>query len=177
MDFDVLLAQVAGELRDAGIPVSEAVDPHVRVNGRAKKRYGSCTKRGRTFVIELSAFLAGADERIVRTVLAHELLHTCPGCLNHGDKWKASAEKVRESLGYAVTRTADYRLLPESPPAPPKYAVRCESCGTLITRQKMSPLIRYPGRYRCRCGGRLRRVLCAVSQAEDETRAPRFPRG
>ncbi len=159
MEFDRLLREVLAELRGAGIPVSGNVEPHVQINTRAKKRYGSCVKRGKAFVIELSAFLSNADEKTVRTVLAHELLHTCPGCMNHGETWKRYAAVVRERFGYEVTRTADYRIFPESPPEPPKYLLRCENCGAVFARRKRSALVEHPGRYRCRCGGKLRRVL------------------
>ncbi len=158
MDFNSLLQAVLKEMRAAGIPVSERVAPEVRVNTRAKKRYGCCVKAGDGFVIELSAFLFEAEESTVRTVLAHELLHTCPGCMNHGPQWKRYAAAVRERLGYAVTRTASYPVLPEHPPQPPKYILRCEQCGAVITRQKRSALVEHPSRYRCRCGGKLRRV-------------------
>ena len=159
MDFDTLMQEVAAELWEADIPVSEQIDPQVRVNRRAKKRYGSCIRKGKRFVIELSAYLEDAEEPVVRTVLAHELLHTCPGCLNHGVRWKSYAERLRVRYGYEIARTASYGVLPETEPKTPQYMLQCQSCGAVIPRQKMSKLIRAPWRYRCKCGGKLKRIL------------------
>lgn len=158
MDFDALLQSVAAELREAGIPVSSETEQQVRVNRRAKKRYGSCIRKGKSFVIELSAYLENAEEKIVRTVLAHELLHTCPGCLNHGARWKAYAAQARTRCGYETARTASYGVLPKTEPKPVKYLLQCQSCGALIPRQRMSRLVRAPWRYRCKCGGKLKRI-------------------
>lgn len=40
-----------------------------------------------------------------------------------------------------------------------KYILECQSCGARIERMRMSKAVKAPWRYRCRCGGRLRRVL------------------
>ena len=108
--LDALLAQVIAQARALGIPVSGRIDPHVRLNARAKKRFGCCigsVKSG--FVIELAAALPAAGRQTCLQTLAHEVLHTCTGC------------------------------------------------GKSFLRQKTSPLIRQPARYRCAaCGGKLR---------------------
>ena len=93
MDFDAALQHVLEQVRAAGIPASAQIDPQVRVNTRAKKRYGRCIFRDRRYEIELSARLQAADSSVVHTVLAHEVLHTCPGCMNHGARWKQYAAK------------------------------------------------------------------------------------
>ena len=88
MDFNAALQHVLEQVRAAGIPASAQIDPQVRVNTRAKKRYGRCIFRDGRYEIELSARLQAADSSVVHTVLAHEVLHTCPGCMNHGARWK-----------------------------------------------------------------------------------------
>lgn len=94
MDFDAALQHVLEQVRAAGIPASAQIDPQVRVNTRAKKRYGRCIFRDGRYEIELSARLQAADSSVVHTVLAHEVLHTCPGCMNHGARWKQYAAKM-----------------------------------------------------------------------------------
>ena len=107
MDFDAALQHVLEQVRAAGIPASAQIDPQVRVNTRAKKRYGRCIFRDGRYEIELSARLQAADSSVVHTVLAHEVLHTCPGCMNHGARWKQYAAKMGERYGYSIQRTAD----------------------------------------------------------------------
>lgn len=158
MDFDAALQHVLEQVRAAGIPASTQIDPQVRVNTRAKKRYGRCIFRDGRYEIELSARLQAADSSVVHTVLAHEVLHTCPGCMNHGARWKQYAAKMGERYGYSIQRTADYGLQPAQPPTEIRYLLRCTSCGVVFARQRMSKLVRFPGRYRCRCGGRLQRL-------------------
>ena len=157
MEFDAMLRAVLEQVRAAGIPAAAQIDPQVRLNTRAKKRYGRCICKNGRYEIELSAHLVHADSSFVYTVLAHEVLHTCPGCMNHGPHWKQYAARMGERYGYSIARTAQYALVPGAPREAP-YLLQCAACGTLFPRQRMSRSVREPGRYRCRCGGKLLRL-------------------
>ena len=154
MNLDVLLASVTAEIQETGIPTSQKIDPHVRINSRAVRRFGRCIREGDRYCIELSARLLSGSESACRTVLAHELLHTCAGCMNHGTRWKRYAARIQAALGYEVTRSATDTALGTEPPAA-KYQIICSSCGRVLLRYRASPLTRNPERYRCRCGGTL----------------------
>lgn len=159
--LDALLAQVIAQARALGIPVSGRIDPHVRLNARAKKRFGCCigsVKSG--FVIELAAALPAAGRQTCLQTLAHEVLHTCTGCQDHGDRWKSYAARMNAAYGYTIRRTDKPEdlgvVLPEHIPVY-HWRVTCTGCGKSFLRQKTSPLIRQPARYRCAaCGGKLR---------------------
>ena len=142
---DELLRLVIAQAAALGIPVSRKISPAVRLNARAKKRFGCCIgSPAKGFVIELSAALPAAGRQACLQTLAHEVLHTCPGCQNHGSRWKAYAERMN-----AV----------QLPQTVPRYRWRivCTGCGRQFYRQKSSALVRSPARYRCAvCGGRLR---------------------
>ena len=96
----------------------------------------------------------------LRETLLHELLHTCPGCRDHGARWKAWAELVNREMGTGIARLAR-----EEGPVGPlrheevKYKIRCERCGREYLRVRMCKLVKAPWRYRCSCGGKLKRVL------------------
>ena len=90
-DFDALLVRVLDQARALKIPVSAQIRPHVTVNRRAVTRFGCCIRRGEAFEIELSQRLLEAAEGACLQTLAHEALHTCPGCRDHGQRWKAYA--------------------------------------------------------------------------------------
>lgn len=155
MDLDRLLAQVCGEARALGIPLAEDISPHVRLNTRAVARFGCCAKTAGGHVIELSARLTAAGEGAVRETLAHEILHTCRGCKDHGQRWKAYAARMNAAWGYHISRTGTWEALGLPDQKPVNHLVVCEGCGQEFKRAKASALVRHPERYRCKCGGKL----------------------
>ena len=159
-ELNACMAALAGELRALGIPLSRRIRPWVLVNTRARRRLGCCYARpDGSFEIEVSARLL-EDPVMLRQTLAHELLHTCRGCRNHGETWKAYAARVNEAMGMDISRLAPagedepVRLRQDEP----KYLLRCTACGRLIPRSRMSKAVKQPWRYRCPCGGKLERL-------------------
>ncbi len=156
--LNALLEETRQALLGLGIPVSKKIDPVLRVNTRAKRRLGCCYYVSGGHVIEVSASLLDRPQ-LLRETLAHELLHTCPGCRNHGERWKTYARQAGTALGYAIQRT-----VPVEGEAEPlrheeiKYILECQSCGARIGRMRMSKAVKSPWRYRCSCGGKLRRI-------------------
>lgn len=156
--LNALLEETRQTLRQAGIPVSKKIDPNLRVNTRAKRRLGCCYFVQGGHIIEISAALLDQPELLHET-LVHELLHTCPGCRDHGERWKAYAQQVNHALGLHIQRTA-----PAGENAAPlrheevKYILECQSCGAKIQRMRMSKAVKQPWRYRCQCGGKLKRI-------------------
>lgn len=153
--LDGLLARVMEEARAAGIPISGQIDPVVRVNRRARTRFGCCVQKNGRYYIEIAAQMLDTDEASICQVLAHEVLHTCRGCANHGQRWKGYAARMNGLYGYEITRTDSFEKLGLEDTRPVKFMVVCQSCGRRMPRMKRSPLVDHPERYRCRCGGRL----------------------
>ena len=158
-DLDRLMAELRQSLKTMGIPVSNKLLSGVRVNTRAKRRLGCCFYQNGQYWIEVSSAILNNPD-LLRQTLVHELLHTCPGCRDHGARWKTYAEQVGQKLGYSITRTVQA----ESDPGPlrheeVKYILECQSCGAQIRRMRMSKAVKSPWRYRCPCGGKLKRIL------------------
>ena len=158
-ELDELMAGLRLELKALGIPVSNRLLPEVKVNTRAKRRLGCCFYQDGLYWIEVSQSVLG-NENLLKQTLVHELLHTCPKCRDHGQQWKAYARLVNEKLGYKIERTVRV----ETPFGPlrheeVKYILECQSCGAQIKRMRMSKAVKSPWRYRCPCGGKLKRVL------------------
>lgn len=156
--LDSLMADLGRQLKALGIPISGKLRPTVGVNTRARRRLGCCYCQNGRYWIEVSASILD-DEGLLRQTLIHELLHTCPGCRNHGDRWKAYAQLVNQSLGYQIQRT----VKTDSDPGPlrheeVKYILECQRCGAHIKRKRMSKAVKSPWRYRCPCGGKLKRI-------------------
>lgn len=131
--IDSLLALVLAQARAVKIPVSKAVEPHVRLNRRARNRFGCCVRRDGRYTIELSAQLAeeGSEEAVLQ-VLAHEALHTCYGCSNHGMRWKGYAQRMNTAYGYQIRRTDNHAGLGLEDQRPVRYWVVCGTCGRRI---------------------------------------------
>ena len=169
-ELDKLLALVIAQARTIRIPVSPAIDPRVRLNCRARTRFGCCIRRGGAYTIELAEQLAReGEEGAVLQVLAHEVLHTCYGCSNHGKRWQGYARRMNDAYGYHIRRTDGYNSLGLEDRRPVRYWVVCGKCGRRIPRMKRSPLVDHPEHYRCRCGGTL-----WVEQAEQDNERGRF---
>ncbi len=156
-DFDKLLTAVKKEASDIGIPISGKISSHVSVNTRAKSRFGSCTKQNGRFVIELSSMLLDAPEKSCRQTIAHELIHTCPGCMDHGERFMYYAARMNNAYGYDIKRTnsveemgVNYDRTEDA-----KFIITCRKCGKEFSRLRRSTLTDNPSRYRCKCGGEL----------------------
>ena len=90
-ELERLTKDLIKDLRNIGIPISRNIDD-IKVNTRAKTRFGACKVKKSTFerrfTIEISSEILDCDEKVISETIIHELLHTCPGCFNHGKKWK-----------------------------------------------------------------------------------------
>ena len=100
---------------------------------------------------------AGSRERCMET-LAHELLHTCWGCGNHGKRWKTYAARMNAAYGYEIQRAATNEKMGVAPAREVKYVIQCQRCGQRFERLRASQFTRRPEDYRCRCGGQLKRI-------------------
>jgi len=155
-------------------------------NSRAKKRWGQCRRVPTGFTININVDLLDVRNPIeaLKTTIIHELLHTCEGCMNHGATWKSLAAKVNRAYGYNIKATSsasekgvtyrreDVELKTYTRTYSVetyKYAIKCESCGCVIKRKRMSNAIKYTNLYRCGlCGGKLKRIDLPVGLTADD---------
>lgn len=165
-DCDGLLRIVMEEAGRLGIPFSAEIESKVGINRRAVTRFGCCKFQKGRFYIEVAEAVARGPEKSCREVLAHELLHTCPGCRNHGEKWKSYAARMNRAYGYEIRRVTTNASLGVQGIREPKYMLRCQRCGAEFPRFRASKLTRHPERYRCRCGGAL--IRAAVGSVAEE---------
>jgi predicted SprT family Zn-dependent metalloprotease len=157
-----LLQQVIKEASALGIPVSRYISPSLHINKRTKARFGGCKKvKGFvhcTYQIEISKVLLEAEVPVIKEILAHEILHSCPSSMNHGITWKKYCQKMERAYGYRLERTSSYEKLGIEDPRGAKnyrYMIECNRCGQRIYRQRKSSLSEQTNKYRCRCGGKL----------------------
>ena len=129
------------------IPVSRNIDTTVKINPNPTSRWGQCSKKGSYYTIELTE-IAATNKAAACAVLAHEILHTCPGCMNHGKKWQEYAKKFTKEWGIAISRVngehAGLKL--ERKVA---HEVACTGCGQIWKYSRHSKVTLHPASYRC----------------------------
>lgn len=157
-DCDALLGQVMEQAKALKIPFSPLVVPQVVINRRAATRFGCCRWTGGKYVIEIAERIAQGDRNRCMETLAHELLHTCWGCRNHGKRWKSYAARMNVAYGYEIQRAATNEKMGVVPAREARYVIKCQRCGQEFERLRASRLTRRPEDYRCQCGGQLARV-------------------
>lgn len=168
-EIELHMAQIIEECRAIHIPVSHHINPKVTINMRARKRFAACkrVKGSSNYEIEVGEMLLRVNEKLVKSILAHEILHTCQGCYNHGSTWKTYADQMNQAYGYEISTTTTYEALGLHAPEQNKrinYVITCQNCGQQMYRQKRSRLVAHIDEYRCKCGGKL--VCRKVEQSE-----------
>lgn len=108
-DLQKLFRQCCEELDVIGVPYSHNITK-VSANGRYTTRYGNCTKYcgDGHYEIQIAKFLLSdklTDDRIVRATIFHELIHTCDGCMNHGERFHYWGNLVSDCYDVEITTT------------------------------------------------------------------------
>ena len=106
-DLNELLRDVISEAKALNIPVSNRIVPKVRVNNRAIRRFGCIAKNGE-FIIEISGNCLTLPNGHGQT-LAHEVLHTCPGCKTT-EQVKQYAKSMNSAYDYDISRASTHEL-------------------------------------------------------------------
>lgn len=132
-----------------------------KIGTKRKNLWGLCETVGNgVFDISISETLLqdDVDDQAVKDTIAHELLHTVEGCMNHGRYWHKLAGLVNARCpGYHVqarTSAEDKGIQIEY-----KYLLRCTGCGAIAGRHKRSRFVEHPEFYLCsKCGGKFERI-------------------
>lgn len=133
----------------------------IEPNSRAKTRWGQCKKVPGGFTINISTRLLedGVDEKSLMSTVLHEVIHTCPDCMNHGQTWKEYARRLNKKFGYNIKRctsSEEKGIKPAYREQNYKYIVKCEDCNLKYYYLRRGEVIRQiqarPNTHGCRCG-------------------------
>lgn len=154
--LNILLSECKDILNDCKIPFNKNVNT-IHINNRITKTLGQCKKEGKDYRIEISGHILESPNEKLKEVILHELIHTCPKCMNHGELWKRHANIVNRKYGYNIKRIASSSNFKYDKKAKEKrYKIKCQKCGCIYIRRRRCKLVDYPERFRCgRCGGGL----------------------
>ena len=92
-------------------------------------------------------------EDIIRSVFAHEILHTFKGCMNHGPEFHKWAQVIKRELGYVIDTKADedassyFQNLVKH-----RYMTKCQKCGNITYFDRTCDAVKNPGSYLCAVG-------------------------
>lgn len=171
-DLDKMLKKGIEMLKESNIPISKSICPNIRLF-RSHRRFGQCcgplsskNKTSYAFVIEISEYVLQMSERAMMNTILHELLHTCPDCMNHGPTWRAYAAVAKTDWGYNIRRIIgdkekkDLEMLREGFKRKDyQYIITCPSCGTVWKRRINSTFVQRAELYTCsRCKVHLKRI-------------------
>ena len=156
-DLNKLFTECMKDVKAAGLKPGNIVD--VSVNSRAKKRWGLCRESNGMFSIEVSNRLLddSLDDIVAKNTIVHEILHTCPGSMNHGKTWQDNADIMNHTYGgyYTIKRTTSaaekgLEAVGRVRQDRNRYALRCYSCGhTWYFKRQCKTLVNYKS---CCCG-------------------------
>ncbi len=98
------LNECAWELLDLKFPIKPSV---IELGKPVKSYWAKCrfdSKRD-CYIITINSILADVRNPVsaLKNTIIHELIHTIPGCMNHGKYWKAYAKLANRKLGYHIT--------------------------------------------------------------------------
>lgn len=124
-DLDSLIFDCFRICNALEIPFSDNIS--IVWNGRITRKWGYCRKIRDAYQISIATRLsddAVLDEK-TKSVILHEILHTCPGCMNHGKLWKHYCKEIKATFGIKIKTTISAEELDVSE----KYVIKCRKCG------------------------------------------------
>ena len=146
-----IFTKVVADAKAVGVPHGPVVGLEVR---HRRNEVGLCIPRGDGFVIAFSEVYATLDDDEVADTLMHELIHTCPHCLNHGQIFHKWAGLVNHLKGYHVTtkaRGAAYQAARHADVvAKHDLVVLACPCGCRLEVSRNRAVAKRPGNYLCR---------------------------
>lgn len=135
--------EVLDELAYIGIKPCKLISIKLR---EQENKFGVChTKfskatgeiKQNTITINRKFVEQNAEDKAIKTVLAHEILHAVDGCqfCKHDGLWAEYAEIVNDCYNMNITDVSSYEKYGLERKAKNVYRCQCERCGAIITRK------------------------------------------
>lgn len=141
----------------------------VETSTRMSRSLGITYRKASGFIIRISMVILQDDipNDTILSVLIHEILHTIPGCFNHGHLWKEYAAIINHAYpNLIITQYADPKKL--SIPTPKKrkrastqkktFRFICKRCKKELIFYKKNKFVKHHKDYRCTCGGKFKKI-------------------
>lgn len=127
----------------------------VEFNNRKNSRVlGMCTYIGtldgipRYKITINKAYLQNSDPQSVHDTIVHEVLHSIPGCMDHGEKWSYYARQFMTALPqFNISRCTNNEgfnnYLKKAMETQAKYTIICKKCGARFYKTRKSQWMDY----------------------------------
>lgn len=159
------LYKLANECRDELNAIGIYPPAHISfsVNTRATKRWGQCKLSNGSYSINISSRLLedNLSDMVAKNTITHELLHTMPNCMNHGNEWQRYANKVNKAYSsYNIKRCTSTEEKGVAPVAD-KWTLKCPECGRSWGYQRKGKIVVAceNNRATCPCGSKKINVI------------------
>jgi hypothetical protein len=107
-EMNKMLAHAVKRFKQLGYNVGNVL--YLDVSSRYSRAWAKCTWKSprydKTFTITVSDRLFKANKVSVRDIIYHEVIHTIPGCFNHGPMFKRAAKNCNTKYGTNISVTA-----------------------------------------------------------------------
>lgn len=135
----------------------------IKISKRMTRSLGKCCFNNiKGYSIRISQQVEVLPDVEIKQIIVHEILHSCPGCMNHGTKWLSYADKMNKKYHYNISCYASEKVAEcinhAIETTRQAYVIECQHCNQRIVRTKKSKLVEHPEWYLCGCGGQLKRV-------------------
>ena len=87
-NLDFFVTECKAMLDYCSIPYN--LDVSVKISRRLRRAYGNCHRKNDVYTIYINDLMLRDDvtDKALENTILHELIHTCPECMNHGRQWK-----------------------------------------------------------------------------------------
>ena len=150
-----VMNEVKNNMLAIGIQCSKHIDDIKFTNQR--KTWGRCYRRrerdSESYKITISDMLQkkGVDPNALKSIVAHELLHTCPKCWSHKGEFSRLADILEKKYGYKIKEHIGKNLgVPDEVKYDEPYVIKCSKCGQKYAYNKRKKWFKYLEE--CGCG-------------------------
>lgn len=148
-------------LRSLKIPYGNIVS--VKSSRQLRKPWGRCKRSGDKYTILINSILTDGnhDAGLINTLI-HEMLHTCPDCMEHNKKWHHYVDIVYRKTGIQIKELNNCNekgVTLEDKIKNAKYVLMCTHCDGVILKYRECMMTDYPELFRCSiCGSKIKRI-------------------
>ena len=150
-----VMNEVRENMKKIGIDCSASIR-EIKFTGQ-RRTWGRCYKtRGwghDIYRITISDMLGkkGVDPNALKSVVAHEVLHTCPKCWTHTGEFSRLADILEKKYGYKIKEhMAEGLGVPDEIKYDEPYVIECSECGQKYAYNRRKKWFNYLEK--CGCG-------------------------
>ena len=103
-DLNCILNNVIQDAKKAGFPVPDCMERKIYIDKQTYDRVGACYRYSfpERYEIHLSEYTQKAKLHDIKSIIAHEVLHTNCMTMEHNCIWKMYQQRMNQNFGYNI---------------------------------------------------------------------------